>query len=59
MLTDETGELQLEVPEFVVLDQDLENKSVTLNVKDTTEKEQKEMWGMFLSFLSCSMPDHY
>ncbi|KAK0385236.1 hypothetical protein NLU13_7712 [Sarocladium strictum] len=46
------GELQLEVPEFVVLDQDLENKSVTLNVKDTTEKEQKEMWGTSWSYLN-------
>jgi hypothetical protein len=48
------GELKLEVPDFVELQQDLENRSVALNVQDTTAKQQKEMWGMF--FLSPSIP---
>jgi hypothetical protein len=45
------GELKLEVPEFVTLDQDLENKSVALNVQDMTAIKQKEMWGMSYSSL--------
>lgn len=42
------GTLELDVPEFVSLEQDLENKTVLLNVEDANIKQQKEMWGMYL-----------
>lgn len=40
------GSLELDVPEFVTLQQDLENKTVLLGVEDANVKHQKEMWGM-------------
>ncbi|KAF4455974.1 Tubulin beta chain [Fusarium albosuccineum] len=45
------GELNLEVPEFVVVDQDAENRMVTLSVQDSDVKQQKEMWGTSWSYL--------
>ncbi|KAJ4266379.1 54S ribosomal protein L6 mitochondrial [Fusarium torreyae] len=45
------GSLELEVPVFVELTQDLENKMVSLNVQDTEIKEQKAMWGTSWSYL--------
>ena len=41
------GSLELEVPEFVDLVQDPEDKSARLSIRDATAKQQKEMWGMF------------
>ncbi len=41
-----SGTLQLDVPEFVEIQEDPENKTVSINVQDATVKQQKEMWGM-------------
>ena len=41
------GTLDLEVPEFVTIKQDLENKTVSLGVEDANIARQKEMWGTF------------
>jgi hypothetical protein len=44
----EIGTLELDVPEFVSLQQDLENGTALLSVEDANVRQQKEMWGMFL-----------
>jgi hypothetical protein len=41
------GSLSLDVPEFVNLKQDLENKTVELSIQDSNAQKQKEMWGTF------------
>jgi ribosomal protein L6P/L9E len=41
-----TGELKLEVPEFVKLAQDTSNQTAILSVEDANIHQQKEMWGM-------------
>ncbi|EFZ02498.1 ribosomal protein L6 [Metarhizium robertsii] len=46
------GSLELDVPEFVTLQQDLENKTVLLGVEDANVKHQKEMWGTSWSYLT-------
>ncbi|KAG5930518.1 hypothetical protein E4U42_000048, partial [Claviceps africana] len=38
------GELNLDVPEFVTLQQDLENKTALLSVEDANVKNQQTMW---------------
>ncbi|KAM5348712.1 hypothetical protein ACJ41O_008536 [Fusarium nematophilum] len=45
------GELSLEVPEFVEVAPDAENRIVSLTVKDSDKKEQKEMWGTSWAYL--------
>ncbi|KAF5025576.1 hypothetical protein F66182_2320 [Fusarium sp. NRRL 66182] len=45
------GELNLDVPEYVEVVPDVENKVVALNVQDTEVKEQKQMWGTTWSYL--------
>lgn len=45
------GELKLEVPEFVKIEQDVAAQTAKLTVEDDNIKQQKEMWGM-LTFLS-------
>lgn len=47
-----TGTLDMDVPEFVDLVQNAEEKTATLSVRDPNAKEQKEMWGMLLQLLS-------
>lgn len=39
------GTLELDVPEFVALTQDLEDGTALLSVEDANVKQQKEMWG--------------
>ncbi|GAB0137313.1 hypothetical protein EsDP_00005585 [Epichloe bromicola] len=46
------GKLELDVPEFVSLQQDLENKTVSLRVEDANVKQQNEMWGTSWSYLT-------
>ncbi|KYK55075.1 60S ribosomal protein L6 [Drechmeria coniospora] len=46
------GSLQLDVPEFVGLKQDLEDRTALLSVEDANIKEQKEMWGTTWSYLN-------
>jgi large subunit ribosomal protein L6 len=41
------GSLNLEVPEYITIDQSVENKTISLGVKDVNAVEQKEMWGTF------------
>lgn len=43
----------MDVPEFVDLAQNAEEKTATLSVRDPNAKEQKEMWGTFLNFYPC------
>jgi len=42
------GSLDLEVPEYVEVEQDPEAKSVLLSVQDNEAKDQKAMWGRFI-----------
>ena len=50
------GQLDLEVPEFVELKQDEDNRMALLSVQDSDVKVQKEMWGEYsLSLLSISL----
>ncbi|PNP47334.1 hypothetical protein TGAM01_v205539 [Trichoderma gamsii] len=46
------GTLNMDVPEFVDLVQNAEEKTATLSVRDPNAKEQKEMWGTSWSYLS-------
>lgn len=43
------GTLELDVPEFVGLTQDLEDRTALLSVEDANVKHQKEMWGTSIS----------
>lgn len=54
------GTLDMDVPEFVDLVQNAEEKTATLSVRDPNAKEQKAMWGMFFSLLSLllQLPSH-
>lgn len=40
----------MDVPEFVDVKFDEENRSAILSVQDTEIKEQKEMWGVYFSY---------
>ncbi|CAI6098141.1 unnamed protein product, partial [Clonostachys chloroleuca] len=42
----------LDVPEFVNLKQDLENKTVELSIQDSNAQKQKEMWGTSWAYLN-------
>lgn len=42
------GKLELDVPEFVRLQRDLENRTVLLSVEDANVAHQRTMWGMIL-----------
>ncbi|KAK4089172.1 hypothetical protein PCL_01338 [Purpureocillium lilacinum] len=46
------GTLELDVPEFVGLTQDLEDRTALLSVEDANVKHQKEMWGTTWSYLN-------
>ncbi|PNY27619.1 Ribosomal protein L6 [Tolypocladium capitatum] len=46
------GTLELDVPEFVGLSQDLEDGTALLSVEDANVKDQKEMWGTTWSYLN-------
>ncbi|KAK2603509.1 54S ribosomal protein L6 mitochondrial [Conoideocrella luteorostrata] len=46
------GTLELDVPEFVSLQQDLENSTALLSVEDANIKQQNEMWGTSWSYLT-------
>lgn len=37
------------MPEFVNLEQDMENRRLSLTVQDANVKQQKEMWGTSFS----------
>ncbi len=41
------GELELEVPDYVKMQQDLEAKTATLTILDIDQKDQHEMWGTY------------
>ncbi|KPM42567.1 Tubulin beta chain [Neonectria ditissima] len=45
------GSLDLEVPEFVEVKHDEDNRMAILTVKDSDVKEQKEMWGTSWAYL--------
>ncbi|KND88160.1 Tubulin beta chain [Tolypocladium ophioglossoides CBS 100239] len=49
---DDYGTLELDVPEFVGLNQDLEDGTALLSVEDANVKHQKEMWGTTWSYLN-------
>ncbi|KAL7790432.1 ribosomal protein L6, alpha-beta domain-containing protein [Trichoderma ceciliae] len=51
-VTGPLGSLNMDVPEFVDLEQNAEDKTAMLSVRDPNEKEQKEMWGTSWSYLS-------
>jgi hypothetical protein len=40
------GQLELEIPDFVNVNQDPETRQVRLTVADRNERRQREMWGM-------------
>lgn len=44
-----TATLELDVPDFVGLSQDLEDRKAMLSVEDAYVKHQREMWGTFSS----------
>ncbi|KAG6010920.1 hypothetical protein E4U21_002590 [Claviceps maximensis] len=46
------GELNLDVPDFVSLKQDLENKTALLSVENANIKDQQMMWGTSWSYLN-------
>ncbi|KAJ3493688.1 hypothetical protein NLG97_g4579 [Lecanicillium saksenae] len=46
------GELSMDVPNFVRMDQDLENSMVMLSVDDANISQQKEMWGTTWAYLN-------
>lgn len=45
-----TGTLNLDVPAFVRLQQDAQNKTALLSVEDANIRQQREMWGTFHVF---------
>ncbi|KAH6610614.1 hypothetical protein Trco_000634 [Trichoderma cornu-damae] len=51
-VTGPLGTLSMEVPEFVDLEQNAEDKTATLSVRDPNAREQKAMWGTSWSYLS-------
>lgn len=46
------GELKLDVPGFVRLEENKEEKTVSLGVEDANVKHQKEMWGTSWAYLN-------
>lgn len=44
------GELVLEVPDFIKLEQDATTQTASVSVEDSSVGEQKEMWGMFAPY---------
>jgi large subunit ribosomal protein L6 len=47
-----TGQLELDVPDYVNIDHDPDARRIKLSVKDQNERHQREMWGMHSSRLS-------
>ncbi|EQL02065.1 Ribosomal protein L6 [Ophiocordyceps sinensis CO18] len=47
-----TATLELDVPDFVGLSQDLEDRKAMLSVEDAYVKHQREMWGTTWSYLN-------
>lgn len=47
----------MNVPEFVKIEQDLENRRLALTVANSDITEQKEMWGMFDAMSLCRCTD--
>ncbi|KOS22687.1 54S ribosomal protein L6 [Escovopsis weberi] len=47
-----TGTLELEVPDFVSIEQNAEERTATLRVQDENIKRQKETWGTTWSYLN-------
>jgi large subunit ribosomal protein L6 len=43
------GELSMEVPAYVKIDQDPKLAGPTLSVQDSTDAKQRAMWGTFLT----------
>jgi hypothetical protein len=43
------GELELEIPDYVKMEQDPETGTATLSILNIDEKQQHEMWGTFPS----------
>lgn len=46
-----TGQLEMDIPDFIKIDHDAEARRATLSVANRDEKEQREMWGMANTFL--------
>ncbi|KAH7312344.1 putative 60S ribosomal protein L6 [Stachybotrys elegans] len=51
-VTGPLGELKLDIPDFVEISHDLENKSISVGVKNNAVKRQKEMWGTSWAYLN-------
>lgn len=49
-VTGPLGQLYLDIPPYVKIDQDEAAKRAMLSVEDTTEKHQREMWGALFPF---------
>ena len=43
------GELSMEVPPYVYIDQDPALSGPTLTIQDVTDAKQKAMWGMIIA----------
>ncbi|KAI6784224.1 54S ribosomal protein L6-like protein [Emericellopsis cladophorae] len=46
------GQLSFDAPEYILLEQDLENKLIKMNIEDVENETQKEMWGTSWKYLS-------
>lgn len=51
------GELSMEVPHYLIIDQDPALSGPTLRIQDTTDAKQKAMWGKDL-VLVCDFIAH-
>lgn len=49
------GELSMDIPPYVNIDQDTNPNGPTLTIEDTTDAKQRAMWGMITVSLSDSL----
>ncbi|KFH45956.1 54S ribosomal protein L6-like protein [Hapsidospora chrysogenum ATCC 11550] len=49
------GELELEIPDYVKMEQDPEARTATLSILNVDEKQQHEMWGTSWAYLNNSV----
>jgi large subunit ribosomal protein L6 len=45
------GELSMEIPSYVNIDQDPKLSGPTLTIQDSTDAKQKAMWGMLSALI--------
>jgi hypothetical protein len=53
------GELSMEIPNYVNIDQDPKLLGPTLTIEDSTDAKQKAMWGMMAYILAACCPNMY